>query len=68
MKKQIIVGFDVYTYGKSFLDGLTDRQKHEIALVDCDAVIYDCVEDFFNTLNDNLVDTENMRWYCIKID
>lgn len=47
---------------------LTDRQKHEMALYDENARIYDCPKDFFADMNADLVDTENYIWFLIDID
>ena len=65
--KQIVVGFPTYEYSLDFLGALTDRQKYEYALDMNEAVIYDCVDDFFNELNNDYVDTENMYWFNINV-
>lgn len=67
MCKNIVVGFPCETYSKNVLGSMTDHQKHEWALNDEDCVIYDSLNDFFNEMNDDLVDTENMYWFSIKI-
>lgn len=67
--KNIVVGFSTETFSKDVLVSMTDNQKHEWALNDEneDCVIYDSLNDFFNELNDDLVDTENMYWFTIKV-
>ena len=70
-KKMIVVGFPIDFEpfkSKEYYDGLNDRQKHEHALEDEEAIIYDNVNDFFNEMNEDLVDTENNYWYLIQID
>ena len=70
-KKMIVVGFPIEfeSYkSKEYYDSLNDRQKHEHALYDEEAIIYDNVNDFFNEMNEDLVDTEHNYWYVIQID
>lgn len=62
----IVVGFSIFGYNPKVIKKLTDRQKHELALSDDEyAVIYDNVNDFFNDLNDKVVDI-NMRFYIVQ--
>lgn len=68
MKKQIVVGFEIQLNNDISYNTLTDRQKHEMALTDDNAVIYDCPKDFFNDMNADCVDTENYLWFLIDID
>ena len=68
MKKQIVVGFEVDLNCNVSYNDLTDRQKHEMALYDENARIYDCPKDFFAEMNEDLVDTENYLWFLIDID
>lgn len=68
MKKQIVVGFEIVLDSNISYNKLTDRQKHEMALYDENARIYDCPKDFFADMNEDLVDTENYLWYLIDID
>lgn len=67
MNKQIVVGFPIELENNINYKELNDRKLHELALDSEDAVIYDCVKDFFNELNDDFVDTENMYWFVINI-
>lgn len=67
MNKQIVVGFPIELDNNINYKNLNDRQLHELALYSEDAVIYDSVKDFFNELNDDFVDTENMYWFVINI-
>lgn len=67
-KKQIVVGFEVDFDNNISYNELTDRQKHEMALYDENARIYDCPKDFFADMNADLVDTENYLWFLIDID
>lgn len=67
-KKQIVVGFDVEADSPISVFELTDRQLHEKALYDDNAVIYDDIQDFFGDMNADLVDTENKYWFYITID
>jgi hypothetical protein len=39
-----------------------------LALYDENAIIYDCPKDFFDDMNNDMVDTENRLWYLIDID
>ena len=67
-KKQIVVGFEIDVDSNISYNTLTDRQKHEMALYDENARIYDCPKDFFADMNADLVDTENYLWFLIDID
>ena len=67
-KKQIVVGFEVDFDNNISYNELTDRQKHEMALYDENARIYDCPKDFFADMNADCVDTENYLWFLIDID
>ena len=66
MKNHIVVGFPIDIDDNIDYNALTDRQKHELALSNDDAIIYDSPKDFFNELNEDLVDTENVMWFLIK--
>lgn len=66
--KGIVLGFDVDKYNKYALQDMSDNQLYETALEDNDVVIYDCVDDFFTALNDDLVDTENYYWENCTIE
>ena len=61
----MVVGFPVEDYNLDYLQALTDHQKHELALEDCNCMLSDTIEDYFNELNDNTIDTENMYWFPI---
>lgn len=63
-KGHIVVGLSV-DYGRQYLENLTDKEKHQTALYDEDAVIYDTPETFFNAMNNDLVDTENLYWFML---
>lgn len=67
-KKQIVVGFEIQLDSDISYNTLTDRQKHEMALYDENAIIYDCPKDFFEEMNADCVDTENYLWFLIDID
>jgi hypothetical protein len=67
MKNYIVVGFEIDIDNIGRYDNLTDHEKHELALSNEDAVIYDNTKTFFQELNDGFVDTENKKWYLIKI-
>lgn len=67
-KKQIVVGFEINFGCNISYNTLTDRQKHEMALDDANAIIYDCPKDFFEEMNADGVDTENYLWFLIDID
>ena len=67
-KKQIVVGFEIDLDCNISYNTLTDRQKHEMALYDENARIYDCPKDFFADMNADLVDSENYLWFLIDID
>lgn len=67
MKK--VLGFSVLKYDRSYLETLTDTQKNELYLEDCDNTIcYDCVDDFFNELNDDCVDTNGYWLFGVDVD
>lgn len=66
--KQIVVGFPIEIDNGVNYKECSDRQLHEMALVNQDAVIYDSPKDFFTELNNDFVDTENMFWFLINID
>ena len=66
MKNHLVVGFLIDIDSDIDYNSLTDRQKYEMALENQDAVIYDSPKDFFNELNEDIVDTENMYWFIIK--
>jgi hypothetical protein len=66
MKNHIVVGFPIDIDDNIDYNALTDRQKHELALSNDDAIIYDNPKDFFAELNEDLVDTENVLWFLIK--
>lgn len=63
----IVVGFPCEDYKLDDLKKLTDRQKHEYALEDPNCFISNSVEDYFNELNDNTIDTENVFWFPINV-
>ena len=69
MNKHIVVGFEI-PIGDNVPNyhSMSDRQKHECALNDETAVIYDNPKTFFEELNSDYVDTENKFWFLIKID
>lgn len=65
--KQIVVGFPFVIDNDVDYRECSDRQLHEMALENTDAVIYDSPKDFFAELNNNFVNTENMYWFLINI-
>lgn len=58
-----VVGFSVDKYNLDYLNGLPPKYLYELACTDEDAIIYDCIDTFFNELNNDLVDTENNLWF-----
>ena len=67
MKK--VLGFSVLKYDRSYLETLTDTQKNELYLEDCNNTIcYDCLDDFFNELNDDCVDTDGYWLFVVDVD
>lgn len=56
-------------YDRSYLETLTDTQKNELYLKDCDnAICYYCIEEFLDELNDDCVDTEGYWFFAVEID
>ena len=67
MKK--VLGFSVLVYDRSYLETLTDTQKNELYLKDCDnAICYYWIEEFLDELNDDCVDTEGYWFFAVEID
>lgn len=67
MKK--VLGFRILEYDRIYLETLTDTQKNELHLKDCDNTIcYDCVDDFFNELNDGNVNTDIYWLFIVDVD
>lgn len=67
MKK--VLGFSALVYDRSYLETLTDIQKNELYLKDCDnAICYYWVEEFFHELNDDCVDTEGYWFFVVDLD
>ena len=70
MKK--VLGFSALVYDRSYLEKLTDTQKNELYLKDCDdcdnAICYYFIEEFLDELNDDCVDTEGYWFFAVEID
>lgn len=67
MKK--VLGFRILKYDRIYLETLTDTQKNELHLKDCDNTIcYDCVDDFFNELNDGNVNIDIYWLFIVDVD
>lgn len=50
MKK--VLGFSALVYDRSYLETLTDTQKNELYLKDCDnAICYYCLEEFLRVFS-----------------
>lgn len=63
-----VIGFPVEEFDRTQLDIMTDVQLNEVFLEDSRCIGYDCLEDFFNDLNDDLIDTENNWWKIVNIN
>lgn len=63
-----VLGFPVDEYDRSQSHIMTDVQLNEAYLEDVNVHCYDNVNDFFNDLNDGMVDTENIWWKAVKIN
>lgn len=63
-----VLGFPIDDYDKSDLQIMTDVQLNDTYLEDTSVSCYDNVNDFFNDLNDDCVDTENMWWFMVDVD
>lgn len=66
--KKIVIGFpiDYNNWGYSEIRSLSDHEKHEYALADESIIIYDCLSDWFDDLNTDLIDTETMYWFVVN--
>lgn len=61
-----ILGFSKSAYSRKYIDSLTNVQKNELYLEDSsNAICYDCVQDFFNDLNDMSSLSEKYYFYFI---
>lgn len=63
-----VLGFPIDKFSRDMLENLTDVQKHEYYLSDESILCWDTPQMFFNTLNDDYVDTENYFYYIINVD
>ena len=64
-----IIGFSIDVYDRTDLDSMTDVQLYETMLEDShNTFCYDNVEYFFDSLNDDVIDTENNWWKVVNID
>lgn len=62
-----VVGFSVYAYQKNDLNRMSDHEKYEAFLSDDEnCASYDCIDDWFNDLNDDMIDTEGMFWFIVR--
>ena len=64
-----VLGFSVYKYDKKQVESLDDFEKYRWYLEDkhFDTICYDSVEKFFETLNNEYVDTERFFWFMVQI-
>lgn len=64
-----IIGFSIDKYDRFDINNMTDVEKNEAMLEDsANTFCYDNIDDFFNDLNDDCVDTENNWWVKVNID
>jgi len=62
-----IIGFDINSYDLDKLNAMTDVQKNELYLSDDEnTCCWDSVKDFFNDMNDDVVDTENIYYFLVN--
>lgn len=61
----MVIGFPVEKYPLGGLNNLTPRQKYEYALSDEECVIFETTDEFFDMLNNDLIDTENNFWFDV---
>lgn len=63
-----VLGFSVYTYDKQQLNKLDDFEKYKLYLEDYfKTKCYNSVNDFFESLNNEYVDTERFWWFMVEI-
>jgi gamma-glutamylcyclotransferase (GGCT)/AIG2-like uncharacterized protein YtfP len=64
-----VLGFSIYTYDKQQLNKLDDFEKYKLYLEDLHfkTKCYNSINDFFESLNNEYVDTENFWWFMVEI-
>lgn len=64
-----VISFSIDVYDRTDLDSMSDVQLYETMLEDSsNTSCYDNIEDFFDSLNDDMIDTENNWWKVVDID
>lgn len=64
-----VISFSIDVYDRTKLDSMNDVQLYETMLEDSsNTSCYDNIEDFFDSLNDDMIDTENNWWKVVNID
>lgn len=64
-----IIGFSIDKYDITDLDSMSDVQLYETMLEDSsNTFCYDNIEYFFDSLNAEVIDTENNWWKVVNID
>ena len=64
----IVIGFPVDSYEIDKLNKMSSKKLYELSQQDDECESYDSVAMFFNYLNADLVDTENMFWLPATVD
>ena len=64
-----VLGFPIILYDKSKLDIMSDNELYDTYIQFGENIIcYHCVEDFFDSLNDNEIDINHNWWMFVNID
>ena len=63
-----VIGIPIEDFDRSQLDDMTDVQLNELFLENSNCISYDYIGDFFDDLNNDMVDTENNWWKLVNID
>jgi gamma-glutamylcyclotransferase (GGCT)/AIG2-like uncharacterized protein YtfP len=64
-----VLGFSVYKYDKQQLENLDDFEKYKWYLEDehFDTKCYHSIKTFFESLNNDCLDTENFWWFMVEV-
>jgi hypothetical protein len=64
-----VLGFSVYKYDKKQVESLNDTEKYKWYLEDehFDVKCYNTIDDFFESLNNEYIDTENFWWFVVDL-
>ena len=64
-----VLGFSICKYNRQEIENLDDFEKNKLYLEDrhFDTKRYNSVKDFFESLNNGYVDTENYFWYVVEV-